>query len=129
MKFPNPLEDTGDHDAVEDITPERMEELAQVPASKAYVITTCLKCWVKTWVRKMRIRWALVFGFGVCLNLLGYVSAKLAFEAAVEKSVQKVTPAIIRQEMIYVLREHKIISALPSPAPGESVAALLGGSP
>lgn len=128
MKFPIETSESDDHDLVEDVTPEQMEAFGKQPASKAFVLTVCLKCWVKRWVRKMRTRWALIFGFGVCMNLLGYVSAKLAFEAAVEKSVQKVTPSIVRQEMLNVLREHKIISALPGPAMGDSVAVLTGGS-
>lgn len=129
MKFPPELVQTGDHDAAEDVSPDEMEKLGQEPASKAYVINMCLRCWVKKWVRRVRLKWAVVFGFGLCLNVLGYAALRLTFEAAVEKVVLKVIPAIVRQSVVDVLKEHKLISAVPVPAAGDSVASLIGGSP
>lgn len=129
MKFPPELVETGDHDAAEDATPEEMERFAKETASKAYVVNMCLRCWVKKWIRRMRIKWAVAFGIGACLNVLGYVSARIAFENAVEKAVQKVTPGIVRQSVVDVLREHKIISAESRPEIGESVASLTGRLP
>lgn len=123
------LVQTGEHDAAEDASPEELERLAQDPASKAWVISLCLRCWVKRWVRSVRLKIAVAVGFAICLNALGYVSARIAFEAAVEKAVNKVTPGIVRQSVIDALRENRIISAAPSPAAGDSVASLIGGGP
>lgn len=111
-----PLAETGEHDAAEDASPEDMERLGQEPASKAWVINLCLRCWVKRWVRRMRLKWAFVLG-SVFILTAGNVFI-----------VRSVVQAVVRQTVIEVLKEHKLISAAPSPAAGESVASLFGGA-
>lgn len=116
MKFPKELVESGDHDAIEDVTPDEQEKLANEPASKAWVIALCAKCWVKRWVRKVRTTWATI------LVIMGLLIIGNAF------IVRAVVESVVRSTVLSVLREHKIISAEPSPAPGESVATLIGGS-
>jgi hypothetical protein len=91
--------DSGDHDAVEDVTPDQLEILAGQPASKAFVINTCAKCWVKKWVSGVRIKWAFAIGVLVAIQAVGVFA------------VRAVTEQTVRETVLRVLRENRLIAS------------------
>ena len=91
--------DSGDHDAVEDVTPDQLEILAGQPASKAFVINTCAKCWVKRWVSGVRIKWAFAIGVLVAIQAVGVFA------------IRAVTEQTVRETVIKVLRENRLIAS------------------
>lgn len=91
--------DSGDHDAVEDVTPDQLEALANQTASKAFVINTCAKCWVKRWVSGVRIKWAFAIGVLVAVQAVGVFA------------VRAVTESTVRETVLKVLREQRLISS------------------
>lgn len=98
MKLPKELVESGEHDAVDDATPDDQERLSQEPASKAWVIALCSHCWVKRWVRKVRTTWA------TALVLVGLLMVGNAF------IIRMVVESVVRNTVLSVLREHKLIS-------------------
>lgn len=124
----SPLSQTGEHDAAEDVPPEDMDRLAQVPASQAFVINMCLRCWVKRWVRRVRTTWATVLIIGGLLLVGNAFIIRAVVKSVVQDAFMEVSEPIVRAAILKVLKEHKLISsASPSPAAGDSVATLLGG--
>jgi hypothetical protein len=93
------LTDTGEHDAVEDATPDELEGMANQSASKLFVVNMCKLCWVKRWVRGVRLKWAFVLGFIVAVQAIGVLAVRSITETAVRKTV------------IEVLKERQLITA------------------
>jgi len=91
--------DSGDHDAVEDVTPDQLEILAGQPASKAFVINTCAKCWVKRWISGVRVKWAFAIGVLVAVQAIGVFA------------VRAVTESTVRDTVLKVLREQRLITS------------------
>lgn len=124
------LKDTSENTASPDHerSPEELahdaHETATVAWVKRYVRHTCSLCWAKAWVR----RWRLIFVFGMGVVAAAQVGGALWLRSMIE-SRDALLERTMRRTIREVLTEQKIISATPSPAPGDSVASLLGGHP
>jgi hypothetical protein len=101
--------DQGDHDAVEDVTPDQLEILAGQPASKAFVINTCAKCWVKRWVSGVRIKWAFAIGVLVAVQAIGVFAVRAVTESTVRDTVLKV----LREQRLITVAEPQIYDGRP----------------
>jgi hypothetical protein len=126
----SPLSDTDEHEAIEDLPPEKLRELANSPASELFVLQQCMKCWVKRWVRRVRLKWAFIFGVLVVIQAGGWYVGSLVIEDAVDKVMKRTAPVyiepVVRETVLKVLKEHHLIlGALRAPA--DSVASLVPG--
>lgn len=122
------LGDTGDLAAWSEdkLDSADLTKLSEEPASVLWVVRFVRRvqsgCWVARWVRNFRLWLAIGLGVGIgasiAINLIGWISVR-----SMVRESQRAT-------VIQTLKEVRLLSAEPSPAMGESVAALdPGGSP
>lgn len=117
------LGDTGDvaEWAEDKLSPEDLTKLSEEPASVLWVVRFVrrvhLGCWVMRWVRNFRLWLAIGLGALAALNIVGWISVRSMLHESQRATV------------IQTLKEVRLLSAVPSPAAGESAASLTGGSP
>jgi predicted membrane-bound mannosyltransferase len=112
------LKDTGENDPIDDNaqtpSPADLERLANEPATMLWCLRLVQRssahCWVKKWVRAMRITLAVALGILVAAQVGGYFALKAAFHDATRSAV------------IEVLKEHKLIAATSAASEGAVVA-------
>jgi len=117
------LGDTGDLASWSEdkLDSEDLKKLSKEPATVLWVVRFARRvqsgCWVARWVRNFRLWLAIGLGALAALNIVGWTSVR-----SMLRESQRAT-------VIQTLKEVRLLSAVPSPAAGESVASLTGGRP